>query len=73
MFGLFKRSKPLGDRFVLIVPLVPKVFCSDLFERSKPLSVRFDKYAKFADSAYFANLLFYVACRCWPKLAIWAA
>ena len=32
-----------------------------------------DKYAKFADSAYFANLLFFAARRCLPKLATWAA
>ena len=32
-----------------------------------------DKYAKFVDSAYFANLLFGAACRCLPKLATWAA
>ena len=57
----------------LIVPFVSKVFWFGPFERSKPLGVRFDKYAKFADSAYFANLLFYAASRCWPKLAIWAA
>ena len=57
-FGPLEESKPLGDRFGLIVPFVPKVFWFGPFERSKPLGVRFDKYAKFANSAYFANLLF---------------
>ena len=36
----FKRSKPLGVRFALIVPFVPKVFWFGLFERSKPLGIR---------------------------------
>ena len=72
-FGPFERLKPLGVRFALIVPFVPKVFWFGPFQRSKPLDVRFDKYAKFGDSACFANLLSYAACRCWPKLAIWAA
>ena len=48
---------------VLIVFFVPKVFWFGPFERSKPLGVYFDKYAKFADSAYFANLQFYAAYR----------
>ena len=55
-FGPFERSKPLGVRFALIVPFVLKVFWFGPFERSKPLGVYFDKYAKFADFAYFANL-----------------
>ena len=42
---------------------LPKVFWFGPFVWSKPLGVfalivRFDKYAKFAASAYFANLLF---------------
>ena len=39
-FGPFERSKPLGVRFVLIVPFVPKVFGFGPFERSKSLGVR---------------------------------
>ena len=72
-FGPFERSKPLGVLFALFVPLVPKVFWFGPFRRSKPLGVRLDKYAKFTDSVYFANLLFCVASRCLPKLATWAA
>ena len=72
-FGPFEMSKPLGIRFALIVPFVPKVFWFGPFIRSKPLGVRLDKYAKFTDYVYFANLLFLAACRCLPKLTIWAA
>ena len=58
-FGPFEKSKPLGVHFALIVPFVLKVFWFGPFIRSKPLGVRLDKYAKFTDSVYFANLLFF--------------
>ena len=70
---LLKGRSPLAMVLHFLCLLCRRFFWFGPFERSKPLSVRFDKYAKFADSAYFANLLFYAACRCWPKLAIWAA
>ena len=37
----FKRSKPLGIRFALIVLFVPKVFLVRTFKRSEPLGVLF--------------------------------
>ena len=74
VFGfLLIGLKPFWCLFGTYCFLVPKVFWFGPFERSKPLGVRFNKYAKFADSACFANLLSYAACRCLPKLAIWAA
>ena len=42
----------------LIVPLGAEGFWFGPFNRSKPLGICLDKYAKFADSAYFTNLLF---------------
>ena len=77
-FGPFEGLKPLGV-FALVVRLCRRFFGSDLFKGRSPLAflhflcVCFDKYAKFAESAYFANLLFCLACRCLPKLAILAA
>ena len=65
--------------FALVVRLCRRFFGSDLLKGRSPLAflhllcVCFDKYAKFADSASFANLLFCLACRCLPKLAILAA
>ena len=62
-FGPFVWSKPLGV-FALIVPLCRRLFGSDLLKGRSPLAflhllcVCVDKYAKFAGSAYFANLLF---------------
>ena len=53
-----KCRSPLAFILALIVPFVPMVFWFGPFERSKPLGFCFDKYAKFADSAYFANLQF---------------
>ena len=55
------------------------IFGSDLLKCRRPLvflhkkNICVDKYAKFAGSAYFANLLFCLACGCLPKLAILAA
>jgi len=37
----FKRSKPLGVLFALIVPIVPKVFLVRTLKRSKPLGILF--------------------------------
>ena len=77
-FGPFERSKPLVV-FALIGRFCRRFFGSDLLKGRSPLTflhllcVCVDKYAKFAGSAYFANLLFYLACRCLPKLAILAA
>jgi len=65
-----KGRSPLTFILAFIVPFVPKAFWFGPFERSKLLGVYFDKYAKFADSAYFTNLQFYAAYRCWPKLAV---
>ena len=54
---LLTGRSPLAFILALIVPLFsPKVFWFGPFERSKSLGVYFDKYAKFADSTYFANL-----------------
>ena len=74
---LLKGRRPLA--FCTCCAFVPKFFCSDLLKGRSPLAflhllcVCFDKYAKFTDSAYFANLLFCAACRCLPKLDFWAA
>ena len=46
-FGPFERSRPLGVRFALIVPFVPRIFWFGPFERSKPLSVRFALFVPF--------------------------
>ena len=55
---LLKGRSPLAFVLHLLCASVPKVFWLRHFEGSKPLGIRLDKYAKFADSAYFANLLF---------------
>ena len=75
---LLKGRSPLAF-FALIVRLCRRFFGSDLLKGRSPLAFLHllcfcvDKYAKFAGSAYFANLLFCLACRCLPKLAILAA
>ena len=77
-FWFVPFERPIGV-FALVVRLCRRFFGSDLLKGRSPLAflhllcVCFDKYAKFADSAYFANLLFCLACRCLPKLAILAA
>ena len=75
---LLKGQSPLAFLHLLCV-CAKGFFGSDILKGRSPLAflhllcVCFDKYAKFADSAYFANLLFCLACRCLPKLAILAA
>ena len=49
----FKRSKPLGVHFALIVPLVPKVFWFRSFKRSKPLGVRFALIVPFVPKVFW--------------------
>ena len=55
---LLKSRSPLAFGLHLLCVWVPKVFWFGPFNRSKPLGLCLDKYAKFADFAYFANLLF---------------
>ena len=52
MVRTFKRSKPLGVRFALIVPFVPKVFWFGPFERSKPLGVRIALIVPFVSKVF---------------------
>ena len=60
LFVPFERLKPLGVYLASTYCAFGcrRFFWFGPFNRLKPLGLCLDKYAKFADSAYFANLLF---------------
>jgi len=81
----FKRLKPLGVLFALIMPIVPKVFWFGPLKVEAPWR-SFCTYCAYCAEGFFGSdlekveapwhsfyLLFLAACRCLPKLAIWAA